>query len=384
MIPREAESTLHRLAKGFPVLYITGPRQSGKTTLVRKAFPNLPYLSLEDPDIARIAKEDPRGLLQNYEHGVILDEAQYVPSIFPYLKTLVDSEKSTGLFAVTGSQQFDLLAGVTESLAGRAAFLTLLPFSTTELMAVEKLPSSYLDLCRKGFYPPLFDRDVSPRDWYTNYSTSYVERDLRQILNVRDLSQFQLFLKMCAARIGQLLNLSALATDCGITHNTAKAWISVLESAGIIFLLRPYYKNYGKRLVKTPKLYFVDPGLATRLLGINETQSLFLHPLRGSIFESLVISDILKSKLNQGIDPQLYFWRDNLGHEVDLIDDETQRAYEIKSSGTFSTDYLSGLEDWQRFSGQTSDSCFLIYSGETATSYKGIHIVPWNGIRKRD
>lgn len=287
MIQRTAEKTLHRLAKGFPVICITGPRQSGKTTLAKATFQDKPYISLEDPDIAHLAREDPRGLLDSYKDGLILDEAQSVPEIFQYLKTAIDKDPVPGRYIVTGSHRFSLLEGVTESLAGRAAFVTLYPFSVQELKGAGKTLSDPFDTLLKGFYPPIYDREVTVYDWYTNYILSYIERDVRSVLNVKDLGQFQTFVKMCASRVGQLVNMSALAQDCGITHNTAKSWMSVLESSGIVFLLKPYYNNFGKRLVKSPKLYFIDTGVACRLLGIKDAEQLFLHPSRGIFLKVL-------------------------------------------------------------------------------------------------
>ncbi len=382
MINRTAEATLHRLARGFPVICVTGPRQSGKTTLTRKTFPDKAYISLEDPDIARLAREDPRGLLESYKNGLILDEAQGVPEIFLYLKTEIDKDPVPGRYIVTGSYQFSLLEGVTESLAGRAAFISLYPFS------VEELKGGGIPLCDpfasilKGFYPPVYDRDVTVYDWYTNYIASYVERDVRSVINVRDLGQFQTFLKMCASRVGQLINLSALAQDCGISHNTAKTWISVLESSGIVFLLKPYYRNFGKRLVKSPKLFFIDTGLLCRLLGIRDAEQLFMHPNRGNIFESYVIADMLKNRLNRGLTPELYFWRDNLGNEVDVVyeDGTLLRSVEIKSGKSFSSDYTSGLDTWMRFSGSASDTCSIVYAGDMELKMKGIAVKKWDSV----
>jgi uncharacterized protein len=379
MIPRQAAATLKRLEKGFPVLCITGPRQSGKTTMAKATFPDKQYLSLEDPDIARLAREDPRGLLESYSDGLILDEAQAVPEIFAYLKTAVDTDPKPGKFIVTGSRQFSLLAGVTESLAGRAAFLSLLPFSTAELESAGVLSSDPFEAMVKGFYPPLYDREVTPYDWYTNYIASYVERDVRSIINVKDLSRFQLFVKMCASRVGQLLNLSALALDCGLTHNTAKAWLSVLETSGIVYLLKPYHKNFGKRLVKSPKLFFIDTGLAARLLGIRTREELFMHPNRGNLFESFVVSELLKTRLGQGREPELYFWRDSLGTEVDVVyeDGPKLRAIEIKSGKTFVPELASGFEVWRRYSDSVAGDCSLVYAGDRMVEWKGLSVVPW-------
>ncbi|MBP7264001.1 MAG: ATP-binding protein [Spirochaetia bacterium] len=380
MIPRQAADTLKRLEKGFPVLCITGPRQSGKTTLAKACYPKLPYLSLEDPDIARLAREDPRGLLDTYRDGLILDEAQAVPEIFAYLKTAVDADPRPGKYIVTGSRQFGLLAGVTESLAGRAAFLTLLPFSVAELKTAGKLPADPFKTIVKGFYPPIYDRNVSPYDWYTNYIASYVERDVRSIINVKDLGQFQTFVKMCASRVGQLLNLSALALDCGVSHNTARSWLSVLETSGIVYLLKPYHQNFGKRLVKSPKLYFVDTGLATRLLGIKTAEELFVHPNRGNLFECFVVAELLKARYSAGVDPGLYFWRDNIGTEVDIVFDEgqKQKVIEVKSGKTFSPEFATALESWMRFADAKAEDCALIYAGDRTLQCKGISVVPWN------
>jgi len=382
VLQRTAESTLLRLAKGFPVICITGPRQSGKTTIARKVFPDFPYVSLEDPDLARVAREDPRGLLDSYHDGLILDEAQTVPEIFAYLKTAVDHDPRPGRFIVTGSHQFNLLAGVTESLAGRAAFLTLYPFSVRELRDAGKLPSDPYDLLLKGFYPPLYDRDVSPYDWYTAYISSYVERDVRAVLQVKDLGQFQTFLRMCASRVGQLLNLSALAQDCGMTHNTAKAWISVLESSGIIYLLKPYFRNFGKRLVKSPKLCFVDTGLVCRLLGITDASQLFLHQNRGNIFESYVVAEMLKRRLNGGLSPELYFWRDSSGNEIDVVYEVGSElcAIEIKSGKTFNAEFSLGVERWMHYSGSTAAMCSIVYAGNKAMHSKGISVKSWDSV----
>jgi len=385
MIPRIAEKTLLRYAKGFPVICITGPRQSGKTTLAKMAFPQKDYLSLEDPDIALLARSDPRGFLETWPNGLILDEAQYVPELFIYIKTMVDKNPKPGMYIITGSQQFNLMEKISESLAGRAAFLTLLPFSLAELASAAELASEYGDdpyqLMLKGLYPPLYDRDISAWDFYSAYITSYVERDIRQLINVKDLSTFQVFVKFCAARIGGILNLSSLAADCGITHNTAKSWISALEVSGLVFLLRPYYNNFGKRLVKSPKLYFTDTGLACRLLGIQTTEQLFLNPLRGGLFESFIIAELLKNRLNQGFNPGIWFWRDNTGLEIDCLleDKEKPLAVEIKSGKTFSEDMTTGLKHWLHISeiANVKWNPVLIYAGSQKSVYNGIKLCPW-------
>ena len=378
MIPRIAETTLKRYAKGFPVICITGPRQSGKTTLAKLAFPKKHYLSLEDPDTMLLARSDPRGLLETWPEGLILDEAQYVPELFAYLKTFVDKDPTPGKYVITGSQQFNLMAGITESLAGRAAFLSLLPFSAAELNSSGFCPEDPFELMLKGFYPPLYDREISAEDFYSAYIASYVERDLRQLVNVKDLSVFQNFVKFCAARTGGILNLSSLASDCGITHNTARAWLSALEISGLIFLLKPYFRNFGKRLVKSPKLYFTDSGLGCRLLGIRTKEQLFLNPLRGSLFEGFIISELIKNRLNRGETPELWFWRDNTGMEIDCILPKADKllALEIKSGKTFNEEMTGALNNWKKINAGEG-SLNLIYTGSQKASFKGIKIIPW-------
>jgi predicted AAA+ superfamily ATPase len=379
MIPRIAEKTLHRYAKGFPVICITGPRQSGKTTLAKLAFPAKQYVSLEDPDTALLARADPRGFLENWPKGLILDEAQYVPELFAYVKTMVDNDPKPGKYIITGSQHFNLMEKVTESLAGRAAFLTLLPFSVAELDTCGLCAKNPFELMLKGFYPPLYDRKISGHDFYSAYISSYVERDLRQLVNVKDLSTFQNFIKFCAARIGGILNLNSLAADCGISHNTARAWISALETSGLIFLLKPYFNNFGKRLIKSPKLYFTDPGLACRLLGIKTVQQLFINPLRGSLFEGFVISELFKNRLNRGLSPDMWFWRDNSGTEIDCILEDGQKliALELKSGKTFNEDMAGGLLHWQKISSGKERNLLLVYAGSQKGTFKGIKLLPW-------
>jgi len=390
MIPRIAEKTLHRYAKGFPVICITGPRQSGKTTLAKLAFPKKQYFSLEDPDTALLVRSDPRGFLDTWPGGLILDEAQYLPELFTYIKTVVDKDPKPGKYIITGSQQFSLMAKITESLAGRAAFLTLLPFSLSELGFMSHNENPW-ELMLKGMYPPLYDRDISTHDFYSAYIASYVERDLRQLINIKDLHSFQSFIKFCASRIGGILNLSSLASDCGITHNTAKAWISVLEISNIIYLLKPYYRNFGKRLIKSPKMYFTDPGLACRLLGIQTTEQLFLSPMRGGLFEGFIISELIKNRLNRGEAPEIWFWRDNTGMEIDclLMEGSQLLALEIKSGKTFNDEMLDGLKEWQKIDTETGKETFaggetsnriLVYAGSTKTVNRGIKLMPWNEV----
>jgi len=379
MITRTAHDTLLRLARGFPVLAITGPRQSGKTTLARAVFPDKPYLSLEDPDIRRLAESDPRGLLSRFPDGAILDEVQRAPLLFSYLQTRTDQAQRPGSFVLTGSQQFGLLSGISQSLAGRVGLVQLLPFTMGELRTAGKLPEDLDEVLFRGAYPALYDRDLAPADWHGNYVNTYVERDVRQLITVRDLSTFQRFLRMCAARVGQLLNLSALAADCGISHPTASAWISVLEASYIVFLLRPHFQNFNKRLLKTPKLYFCDTGLASWLLGIREPGQMAFHSQRGPLFENLVVTEFLKTRLHRGQAPDLHFWRDSQGLEVDLLVERggDLNPVEVKSGQTIATDFFQALNRWKGLAGKPDMPAWLVYGGGQRFRNGNVEVVPW-------
>ncbi|PLY14515.1 MAG: AAA family ATPase [Sedimenticola sp.] len=381
-IPRNAESRLQHFASGYPVVVVTGPRQSGKSTLVRHAFPDHRYVSLEDLDQREFAETDPRGFLNQFSGGAILDEAQRCPALFSYLQTRVDERQQPSEFILTGSQQFGLLTGITQSLAGRAALLTLLPMTYDELQRSGKIGKSVDKILFDGAYPPIFDRGLEPHPWHGNYVRTYLERDVRQLIKVQDLGTFQRFLKLCAGRTGQLLNLSSLANDCGITHNTAKAWISVLEASYIVHLLPPHHQNFNKRLLKTPKLYFLDTGLATWLLGIQNSGQLTTHVQRGALFETWVISELLKARYNAGETTNLYFWRDRSGHEVDLLIDHGTHLspLEIKSGQTINPDYFKGLDFWRKLAGETAGQAWLVYGGDTRQTRSDVTILPWHEI----
>jgi hypothetical protein len=383
MISRHATATLQTLAKGYPVLAITGPRQSGKTTLARSTFPGKPYVSLEDLDTRAFAQEDPRGFLARFSDGAILDEAQRCPALFSYLQTRVDTDKRMGAFVLTGSQQFGLLSNITQTLAGRVGLVQLLPFSLLELQQAKLLPGSLDELLWRGLYPPLYDRELAPAQWFSNYVTNYVERDVRQIIEVQNLSLFQRFLKMCAARCGQLLNLSALANDCGVTHKTITAWLSVLEAGYVVFLLQPHHQNFGKRLVKTPKLYFHDTGLAAYLMGIADAQHLSIHSARGALFENWVISELLKNRFNQGLTANLYFWRNNTGEEVDVLIEHGDKLtpVEVKSGKTFNAEFLSGLNKWARYAGDAALPAHLVYGGDDSMQRSDVAVHGWQDVQ---
>jgi hypothetical protein len=383
MIQRVAQAVLRDYARGYQVIGVTGPRQSGKTTLVRATFPRKPYVSLETPDQLEYAAQDPRGFLSRFPDGAVLDEVQRSPALFSYIQTRVDEDKRPGQFILTGSQQFGLLSRITQTLAGRIGLVQLLPFSLAELSKVLHFKNMQ-EILYKGLYPPLYDRKLKPDTWYANYVMTYVERDVRQVVNVRELNTFQRFIRMCAARCGQLLNLSGLASDCGITHNTAKAWISVLEASYIVFLLYPHYRNFGKRLIKAPKLYFYDSGLAAWLLGIQDAAHLSMHPSKGPLFEGFVISELLKARFNKGLPSNLYFWRDSAGNEIDVIVEqgETLIPIEIKAGQTVTSDAIAGLEKWHVLASQPEVPAFLVYGGTEKQERKGIAIRSWRDLKE--
>jgi predicted AAA+ superfamily ATPase len=380
MYPRQALNTLERLARGFPVLALTGPRQSGKTTLARAAFSNKPYISLENPDERDFAEQDPRRFLARFPEGAILDEVQRCPVLLSWLQGVVDERQQMGQFVLTGSAQFDLLAGVSQSLAGRVGRVELLPLSLAEMQLGDCLPQRLDRLLLNGSYPAIYQRDLAASDWFPNYVATYLERDVRQIIAVRDLSQFQRFVRMCAARSGQLLNLAALGADCGISAVTAREWLAVLEASYLVTRLPPYFQNFGKRLVKTPKLYFLDVGLMAWLLGIRDEASMATHAARGALFETWVVSELIKQRFNAGQPADLYFWRDSAGHEIDVVFESAAglQALEIKSGSTFAADWVDGLKKWQKFTGDTPTlKPILIYGGNDSHEREQCLLTAW-------
>ena len=382
MIPRAAAPTLERLARGFPLVALTGPRQSGKTTLAKSVFSGKAYVSLENPDEREFALQDPKRFLQRFSNGAVLDEVQRCPQLLSWLQGWVDERGIMGDFVLTGSAQFDLIAGITQTLAGRVGRVELLPLSAAELVAAHQAPSNLQVAMFQGAYPALYAREVSPQDWFANYIATYLERDVRQLLAVRDLGQFQTFVKMCAARTGQLLNLTSLGADCGISSVTAKQWLSVLESSYIVTLLQPHHRNVGKRLVKAPKLYFCDVGLAAWLLGIRDAATLETHAARGALFETYVITELLKQRFNAGQPRDLYFWRDSTGHEVDVLIETAQglQAVEIKSGSTFASDWTSGLKKWKQFAGDEAIQPSLVYGGTASYARDGVQVWGWRDV----
>lgn len=395
MIPRTLAARLREAIARFPVVTVTGPRQSGKTTLVRTELSDYAYVSLELPDQRAFALHDPRGFLAQFDDPVILDEAQRAPELFSYIQTVVDEADRPGQFVLTGSHNFLLLQTISQSLAGRAAVLHLLPFSLAELLGRGPVSLTTLgrdvprrlkgprrdlfDVLFSGFYPRIHDKHLPPRDWLSNYYQTYLERDVRNVLKVGDLETFGRFVRLCAGRNGQLLSLSGLASDCGVTHTTARRWVSMLEASFLVVLLRPHHANFGKRLIKSPKLYFLDPGLLCFLLGIRAPKELHQHAARGAVFESLVVSELYKNFVHNGEQPHVFFWRSSAGREIDVLIDVGGRlvAVEVKSAQTVADDFFDGLRYWRELSGKPDNPAALIYGGDQAFRRGGVCVYPW-------
>ncbi len=382
MISRDIAPLVLQLARQYPVLTLTGPRQSGKTTLCRALFPGKPYVTLEDPDVRRFAEEDPRGFLGSYAQGAVFDEIQRAPMLPSYLQAMVDADASSGRFILTGSQQFELMSQVSQSLAGRTAVLRLLPFSlaeTARMHPVASLPHTLL--C--GFYPRIHDQQLDPTQALGNYFATYVERDLRQLAAVHDLQRFERFVRLCAGRVGQLLNLTSLGNDAGVTHTTARAWIDLLQTSFIVHLLPPWLTNTSKRLVKSPKLYFHDVGLACWLLGLREPEQVARDPLLGALFENFIVMEALKDRFNQGGTPEMYFYRDAVGNELDLLLPEGRqlRAVEVKAGATVNPDYFRGLRSFQEAFPQTLSGGSVVYGGDTSQNRSDWPVISWKRLQ---
>ncbi len=363
MITRTLTPILKSLAGQYPIVTLTGPRQSGKTTLCRNVFPNKPYINLESPDLRQFAVSDPRGFLAAYADGAILDEIQRTPLLLSYLQPLVDERPAPGQFILTGSQQFEVMTNISQSLAGRTALLKLLPFSIEEL-GNAGISSDIDALLLNGFYPRIYAAGLNPTQALGDYLQTYVERDIRQLINIKDLALFEKFVKLCAGRTGQLLNLQSLGNDVGVSHTTARSWLTLLEASYVVFLLQPWHTNISKRQAKTPKLYFYDVGLAAYLLGAESKLHINRHPLRGNLFENMIVIEALKYRYHRGKRSNLYFWRDSKGNEVDLLVESGPDVMpvEIKSGATISEDFFKGL---QTFAGRLPHLSIssLVYGG---------------------
>jgi hypothetical protein len=366
------QKAIYLLSK-FPLLAITGPRQSGKTTFARRLKPDYTYVNLELPETRNFAKADPLGFLRSYQNGVILDEVQWVPELFSYLQVLTDERNIVGEYILTGSQNFLLSNQITQSLAGRVALLNLLPFSMHELSPHMNI-SSWEELVVNGGYPRKYQFDIAPNDYYPNYIQTYIERDVRQILNVMDLGNFQKFLQLLAGRVGQIFNQSNFSNELGIDQKTVNAWLSVLETSFIAFRLPSYYRNFNKRILKSSKVYFYDTGVACSLLGIKKTEDMNVHFARSPLFENMIILELMKKELNIGNKPSLYYWRDNHQNEIDLLQEKDGQltAIEIKSSETYHTDFLKGLKYFRKIAPESALK--LIYAGSINQERDGFQI----------
>ena len=383
MYKRSLAPIIERFSKIYPVIGIMGPRQSGKTTLAKMLFPYLPYVSFEDLEMRGKFKENPKQFLQEYSAGAIFDEAQHVPELFSYLQGIVDASPENGRYILTGSQNFLLNEKITQSLAGRIGMTTLLPLSLAEL----GMPSDMDKNIFQGGYPRLYAQQMTPAELFPNYINTYVERDVRQIINIENILTFQKFLQLCAGRVGQIINLSSLASDCGVSNMTVRRWFSVLEASYIIFFLAPFYKNFSKRLIKMPKMYFYDTGLVCNLLNIESEAQVASNHLKGALYENMVILEILKGRLNRARKPNLYFWRDSAGHEVDLIAEwgGTLKAIEIKSSATVQPDFIKNVRYFCDLATQDPSETipaepYLIYSGQSKGIFLQTKLVPFTEI----
>jgi predicted AAA+ superfamily ATPase len=390
VIERLLQPRLVKLATRYPVLMLTGPRQSGKTTLSRMAFPELPYASLENPTQRELAQHDPIAFLGRYSEGAVIDEVQRVPHIFSYLQGMVDEDPRPGRFLLTGSQNLALVGAVTQSLAGRTTLTELLPLSLEEIRRFPEPPADLETLLWQGGYPRIYERHLPAQEWLADYTATYVERDLRQLIRVGDLLLFQTFLRLCAGRTGQLLNLSSLANDCGVSQPTARSWLSVLEASYIVFRLPAFFANLGKRLIKAPKLYFYDTGLAASLLNVENPRQLATHPLRGALFETWVAAEIAKAHLHRGRRPRLSFYRDRSGLEIDLVLERGNEVLlvEIKSAQTPSAQGLSAFERFaEALAGKQAPRIadrVVVYAGNETQARSQATILSWRDLDRYD
>lgn len=384
-IQRDMTPRLKKLQTQFPVIGILGPRQSGKTTLAKALFPEYKYVNLEELDTRRFAAEDPRRFLKLFEEekGCILDEIQRVPDLLSYIQTHVDERQKPGFFILTGSENILLNQHISQTLAGRIALVTLLPLSLEELQRASLLPTKLEDVLFRGCYPSLYAKKMDVREWIQSYIQTYVERDVRHLKQITDLSLFQKFLQLCAGRVGQLLDLTSIGNDCGITAHTVRSWLSVLEATYVIFLLHPHHKNFSKRVIKTPKLYFYDSAIACQLLAIQSPEDVMTHYLRGGLFESLILSDFFKARFNAGLTPNLYFWRDKSGQEIDCLLEKASSlvAIEIKSGETLSSDFFSTLGKWNAMTGNDPANSYVVYGGRQRQERAQGTAVGWNELK---
>lgn len=380
LITRRLKDEFIRLSRIFPVITLTGPRQSGKTTLCKVLFSDYNYINLEDIQLREIIAESPKSFLKENSNGLIIDEAHYLPELFSYIQVLVDEDKSRR-YILTSSNNFSLLQGVTQSLAGRTAILSLLPLSISEIENLKNISTD--DLILRGSYPAVWNGSMSAHDVYANYYKTYIERDVRALINIKDLSQFQRFIKLCAGRTGTEFNASTFANDIGVSVHTIQDWLSKLEASFVIYRLQPFFRNNGKRLIKSSKIYFYDTGLACYLLGIENQNHLKAHPLRGNLFENLIVIDFLKNRYNIGKEPNIYFYRDNQQKEVDIVEEAADKLsiYEIKSAKDFHRDFFKGLNYFKKIYPNQVNKSQLIYDGEMEISTTENGIINFRNIQ---
>ena len=371
------------MAKKMPIISITGPRQSGKTTLAKVCFPDYDYYNLENPSILERAKMDPQSFLTRHLKGIIIDEVQLFPELFSYIQVISDENKKDGEFILTGSQNFLLLQKIAQSLAGRVYITHLLPLSISELKNTNYWQEDSNHYLFNGFYPRIYEKEINPTFYFPSYIQTYVERDVRQIVNISNTSIFQKFMKIVAGRVGQLINFNNISNELGVDQKTVKSWFSILEASFIVFFLQPHHKNFNKRIVKTPKLYFYDTGLASNLLGIQDEDSIDNHWAKGALFENLIILEMLKSNLNKGLQPKLYFWRDNTGNEIDCIEErgEDISTYEIKSSKTIQKDFFKGLNYYNKISDSKNKTSYLVYGGNDSYPLSEYSVLSWKDLK---
>lgn len=380
MLNRKLGIKIKESASKMPIIAITGPRQSGKSTLIQTLFPDHRYLNLEDPELRQFALTDPKGFLQSQQGNLILDEVQYVPHLFSYIQVISDREKIPGQFILSGSQNFQLMESISQSLAGRVSIFNLLPFSLEEIKGSSFEMETYEQYIIKGFYPRIYDLELDPYRWLQDYLRTYVERDVRQLLNVGDLGLFRQFLEMCAGRIGQLINFSEIGNQLGISYQTVSKWLSILETSFICYTLRPYHKNFNKRIVKSPKLYFYDTGLACALLNLRTVEELNRHFAKGALFENLILNEVMKNQLNRDLPTNNYFWNAAGSHEIDLVMEVGGKmiAAEIKSGRTINSNFFNSLTYFQNASGTSPEDSYLIYGGDEVQNRSHAQVLNWN------
>ncbi len=378
ILNRQLQESANLLLKKYPIIAITGPRQSGKTTFCKQLRPTYHYLNMELAENQDYARQDPHGFMETFKDGVILDEVQNVPELFPYIQYYTDERKQKGEYILSGSQHFLLLEKITQTLAGRVALFSLLPFSYEELKGSDWELESWQEIVWTGFYPRIYEADISPNDFYPDYIQTYVERDVRQIINVSDLNLFRNFIASCAGRCGQLFNATQIGNEVGVDRKTIKKWLSLLEASFIVFQMQPYHKNFKKRIVKSPKLYFYDVGLAAQLLGIRSADDLNVHFAKGALFENMVINELTKNLLNKHERPSFFFWQDSNQNEIDLLIDKvsSREIIEIKSGKTINKSFFRNIEKYKELDSGVEKS-WIVYGGDQAQQRSGTNIISW-------